>query len=80
MVKSLEFLSENKLKKMRRLGLIREGQLQAYQIWKEFRNGLKNKLGSMKAIAFLAKKYHLSDKRIQDIVYKKQFLIEENQK
>ena len=71
MVKILDFLSDDKLKKMQRLGLIKEGRLQALKIYDEFWHGLKAELGSTEAITVLSKKYYLSEKRIQNIVYPK---------
>ena len=69
MPRTLEFVSEEVLERMRELGLIKEGALIAYKIRKEFWNGLKREHGSHRAVEILADKYRLSEKRIENIVY-----------
>ena len=70
MSKTLEFIDNKTLKKLRDMGLIKEGALQAYKIRKDWRM-LKIKHGSYKAIDILAEKYNLSFERIRNIVYEK---------
>lgn len=59
------------IERLRRLGLIKEGRLQAIRIREDFERRRKL-LGSVKAITQLSEEYHMAFETVRNICYAKE--------
>lgn len=63
-------LSEEVIDPLRKLGLIKEGRLQAIRIRDDFRR-LRSEIGAVAAIHRLSDQYHLAFETVRNICYSK---------